>query len=82
MVQQEFIVCRQLHRNLILGVDFARKNCVGVSWTPQCTRVLSLNGIPVVEVEEDELGMPVTAVYHVKLPPRHNGVFQVQVGNS
>ena len=79
IVRQEFIVCRQLRRNVILGVDFARKNCAGVSWTIQRTRILSLNGIPAVEVEEDELGMPVTAAYHVKLPPRHNGVFQVNI---
>ena len=77
-VQQEFIVCRQLKRNIILGVDFARRNCAGVSWTTQRTRILSLNGIPAIEVEEDELGTPVTAAYHVKLPPRHNGIFQVQ----
>ena len=32
-----------------------------------------------VEVEEDELGIPVTALFHVKVPPRHNGVFQVNV---
>ena len=79
VVQQEFIVCRQLCRNMTLGVDFARKNCAGVSWTTQHTRILSLNGIPPVEVEEDELGMPVTAAYHVKLPPRYNGVFQVNI---
>ena len=78
-VQQEFIVCRQLKQNIILGVDFARRNCAGVSWTTQRTRVLSLNGIPAIEVEEDELGTPVTAAYHVKLPPRHNGIFQVQM---
>ena len=78
-VQQEFIVCRQLRRNIILGVDFARRNCAGVSWTTQRTRVLSLNGIPAIEVEEDQLGTPVTAAYHVKLPPRHNGIFQVQM---
>ena len=64
-IQQEFIVCRQLKRNIILRVDFARKNCAGVSWTTQCTRVLSLHGIPAIEVEEDELGIPVTAAYHV-----------------
>ena len=36
-VQQEFIVCRQLKRNVILGVDFARRNCAGVNWTTQRT---------------------------------------------
>ena len=42
-------------------------------------RVLSLNGIKAVEVEEDELGIPVTASYHVRVPPRHNAVFGVNI---
>ena len=42
-------------------------------------RMLSLNGIKAVEVEEDELGMPVTASYHVRVPPRHNAVFEVNI---
>ena len=81
-IQQEFIVCRQLKRNIILGVDFARENCAGVSWTTQRTRVLSLHGIPAIEVEEDELGIPVMAAYHVRLPLRHNGIFQVQTHSN
>ena len=28
-VTQEFIVCRQLRRNIMLGVDFGKKNCAG-----------------------------------------------------
>ena len=30
-------------------------------------------------MEENELGLPVTAAFHVKVPPRHNGVFQVNI---
>ena len=41
-VTQEFIVCRQLGRNIILGVDFGKKNCAGVQWTTEHTRVLSI----------------------------------------
>ena len=41
--------------------------------------MLSLHGIKAVEVEEDELGIPVTASYHVKIPPRHNAVFEVNI---
>ena len=37
------------------------------------------HGIKAVEVEEDELGIPVTASYHVKIPPRHNAVFEVNI---
>ena len=78
-VTQDFIVCRELRRNIILFVDFAKRNCAGVQWTTNRTRVLSLNGIKAVEVEEDELGIPVTASYHVKIPPRHNAVFEVNI---
>ena len=78
-VTQNFIVCRELRRNIILGVDFAKRNCAGIQWTTNRTRVLSLHGIKAVEVEEDKLGIPVTALYHVKIPPRHNAVFEVNI---
>ena len=41
--------------------------------------MLSLNGVKAVEVEEDKLGIPVTASYHVRVPPRHNAVFEVNI---
>ena len=78
-VAQEFIVCRELSRNMILGVDFTKCNCAGIQWTTNRTRVLSLNGVKAVEVEEDELGIPVMASYHVRVPPRHNAVFEVNI---
>ena len=78
-VAQEFIVCRELKRNIILGVDFAKRNCAGIQWTTNRTRVLSLNGVKAVEVEEDKLGIPVAAAYHVRVPPRHNAVFEVNI---
>ena len=36
-VKQEFIVCRQLQRNIILGVDFSKHNCAGIWWTTNRT---------------------------------------------
>ena len=78
-VTQDFIVCRELRRNIILGVDFAKCNCAEIQWTTNRTRVLSLHGIKAVEVEEDELGIPVTASYHVKILPQHNTVFEVNI---
>ena len=58
-VTQSFIVCSQLLRNVIVGVDFEKANCAGMSWTPQGTRVLSVKGKDTIEVAEDELGIPV-----------------------
>ena len=72
-------MCRQLRRNIILGVDFGKKNCAGVQWTTEHTRVLSIKGIPAIKVEETKLGLPVTAAFHVKVPPWHNGVFKVKI---
>ena len=68
-VIQDFVVCRQLKHDVILGADFGKQNCAGVEWTTKRTRVLSLNGIQAVEVEANELGVPVTASFHVKVPP-------------
>ena len=41
--------------------------------------MLSLKGIKAVEGKEDELGVPVTASYHVQVPPHHNAVFEVNI---
>ena len=41
--------------------------------------MLLLNRVKAVEVEEDKLGIPVTASYHVRVPPRHNAVFEVNI---
>ena len=71
-VDQTFIVCRHLRRHVILGTDFAKENQAGVSWTKQGTRVLSVKGVARQEVEEDELGIPVTTKYHVKVPLRYS----------
>ena len=50
-VEQTFIVCRHLRRNVILGTDFAKANQAGVSWTRHGTRILSIKGLPRLEVE-------------------------------
>ena len=81
-VEQMFIVCRHLRRNIILGTDFAKTNQAGVSWTRHGTRVLSVKGLPRLEVEEDELGTPVTTKHHVKIPPRYSAVFEVNLHGS
>ena len=78
-VEQAFIVCRHLRRNIILGTDFAKTNQAGVSWTRHGTRVLSVKGIPRLEVEEDDLGTRVTTKHHIKIPPRYSAVFKVNL---
>ena len=45
-IEQTFIVCRHLRRNVILGTDFAKANQAGVSWTRHGTRILSIRAYP------------------------------------
>ena len=45
-------------------------------WTKQGTRILSVKGVARLEVEEDELGTPVTTKYHVKIPSRYSAVLK------
>ena len=56
-VEQTFIVCRHLRRNVILGTDFAKQNHAGVPWMRHRTRILSIKGVARLEVKEDELGI-------------------------
>ena len=81
-VEQTFIVCRHFRRNVILGTDFAKSNQAGVTWTRHGTRVPSVKGLPRLEVEEDELGTPVTSKHHVKIPPRYSTAFEVNLHRS
>ena len=81
-MEQTFIVCRHLRRNVILGTNFAKSNQAGVSWTRQGTRILSVKAPLRLEVEEDELGTPVTTKHHVKIPPRYSAVFEVNLHGS
>ena len=43
-MDQTFIVCRHLRRNVILRTDFAKENQAEVTYTRQGTRVLSIKG--------------------------------------
>ena len=36
-------------------------------------------GVARLEVEEDELGIPVTTKYHIKVPLRYSAVFEVDL---
>ena len=81
-VEQDFIVCKQLKCNVILGIDFTKTNYAGVSWTTEGTRVLTLGGTKVIELAEDQLGDVVTLARTVNIPPRHGAVCEVVLTNK
>ena len=74
-VTQDFIMCRELRRNIILGVDFAKHDCAAIQWTTNRTRVLSLHEIKAVEVEEDN------AVFEVNIHVETEGMHVIK-GNK
>ena len=78
MIEQEFIVCNHLKRNVIIGIDCAKKCCLGIRWTAEGTRVLSVKEKDVIEIQETKRGTPLTVTTNVKIPARHGGVFEVK----
>ena len=50
--RQTFLVCENLTRNLILGVDFAKQHAAGVHWTKHNSFVLTIDGETVAETKE------------------------------
>ena len=81
---QIFQVCENLKRGVILGKDFAKKNCAGVYWTPKNTRVLHTNFKVISETKE--LLPNTKAAVHVKqttkVPPRSCAVIDVNVNTT
>ena len=51
---QEFLVCKDLQRPLIIGTDFTSSKFAGTAWTPQGTRVLQIEGETIIEVDAPE----------------------------
>ena len=50
--KQTLIVCKNLTRSLILGVDFAKQHAGGVHWTKHISFVLTIDGETVAETKE------------------------------
>ena len=50
--RQTFLVCKNLTRSLILGVDFAKQHAAGVHWTKHNSFILTINGETVAETKE------------------------------
>ena len=46
------LVCENLTRSLILGVDFAKQHAAGVHWTKHNSFVLTIDGETVAETKE------------------------------
>ena len=80
--KQTFLVCENLTRSLILGVDFAKQHAAGVHWTKKNSFVLTINGETVVETQELHNKAAVSVKKRTKLPPRSCTVVDVDINTT
>ena len=69
----EFIVCRNLRRPAILGLDFLRQNRIGTTWTPQGTFALQRGEeilVESIEVCFEDTTPKIFAYRHYTIPAR------------
>ena len=80
--RQTFLVCENLTRSLILGVDFAKQHAAGVHWTKHNSFVLTIEGETVVETKELHNKAAVSLKKRTKLPPRSSAVVDVDINTT
>ena len=67
---QKFIVCTNQTRPVILGKDFAARNCIGVIWTKQGSRkMIDDDNKVIMEVHEQTRDVPLSLVNSIRIPP-------------
>ena len=80
--KQTFLVCENLTRSLILGVDFAKQHAAGVHWTKHISFVLTINGETVAETKELHNKAAISLRKRTKLPPRSCAVVDVDINTT
>ena len=77
-----FLVCENLTRSLILGVDFTKQYAAGVHWTKHNSFVLTIDGETVAETKELHNKAAVSLKKRTKLPPRSCAVVDVDINTT
>ena len=80
--KQTFLVCENLTRSLILGVDFAKQHAAGVHWTKHNSFVLTIDGESVAETKELHNKAAISLKKRTKLPPRSCAVADVDINTT
>ena len=67
---QKFIVCNNQTQPIILGKDFASRNCIGIVWTKQGSRKMIDDDCKVIiEVHEQTTDIPLSLANSIRIPP-------------
>ena len=80
--KQTFLVCENLTRSLILGVDFAKQHAAGVHWAKHNSFVLTIDGERVAETKELHNKAAVSLKKRKKLPPRSCAVVDMDINTT
>ena len=80
--KQTFLVCENLTRTLILGVDFAKQHAAGVHWTKLNSFVLTIDGETVAETKELQNKAAVLLKKRTKLLPRSCAEVDVDINTT
>ena len=75
---QEFVVCDNLVRPIIIGRDFTVNNFIGITWTRQGTKKFTKDDKLVIEIEEPMRKKTLTMMREVTVPPRSYAVFDIE----
>ena len=80
--RQTFLVCENLTRSLILGLDFTKQHAAGVHWTKHNSFVLTIEGETVAETKELHNKAAISLKKRTKLPPRSCTVADMDINTT
>ena len=75
---QNFIICEDLVRPIIIGRDFTVSNFIGIIWTKQGTKKVTQDDRVVIEVEEPARGKTLSTTRRIAIPPRQYAEFELE----
>ena len=75
---QDFIVCEDLVRSIILCRDFSVSNLIGITWMKQGTKKVTQDDRVVIEVKEPARGKTLSMMRRIAIPPRQYAQFELE----
>ena len=74
---QDFVVCNDLVRPIIIGRDFMVNNYIGIIWARQGTKEVTQDDMVVIEMEEPVRGKTLLMTRKIAIPPKHYAEWSV-----
>ena len=75
---QDFVICEDLGRPIIIGRDFTVGNFIGILWTKQGMKKVTQDDRVVIEVKEPARGKTLSMIRRIVIPPRQYAEFELE----